>query len=196
MKPSSDFLFEIAYWFAVVLLMMTGSYLLIARFQIAPSAIEYLNKGGGELLVVWGILSFALIAYFIIRIIQIRRRRARIMSPGPRGPIWISPDALREFVHRTLEEELGLSEAQVKLRMKGAGVGIHVRTAIPLSETITDLGERIQECVKTQVESKIGVEVDNIEVYASNITAEALPPALPEEEYTPLEFPERDESDE
>lgn len=196
MKPSNDLLFEIAYWIALFFLVLTGSYFLFARFDVFPNAIAFINGGGWQLQLFWGLLTLLLAAYFVVRILQIRRRRGRIMSMGPRGPIWISPDALREFVYRTLEEELGLADAHIKLQMNGDGVGIQVRTSVPLSETITDLGSKIQECVKTQVETKIGVVVNSIEVYASNITADALPPAEPEEEYTPLDFPERDERDE
>ena len=148
----------------------------------------------------WGLLSLVVMSYLVKRLIRHYRSRARISSPGPRGPIWISPFALKDFVLKTLEEHMGLTEAKVQLEMDKDGVAIRIRTSIPLSQTITELGHEIQEHIKTQVEKHIGVQVERVEVFASSISADQT--SVVEEvqeqetgEYTPLEFPERERNE-
>ncbi len=196
MKPINDILAEIGNWLALLILFVSGLYFLLDGFgYLAPQIVNFLdlNRLGRGLLIAWGILSLLISVYFIRNIVIQHRARGRIMSAGPRGPIWISPIAVRDFILKTVEEQHGLEHARVKIFMKTEGIAVRVKGSVPLSEPLTDMGERIQEDVKSQVENRIGIRVQSVEVDARSITTtEYSSPAKSREEYTPLEIPERE----
>ena len=198
MKPINDILAEIGNWLALLVLMISGLYFLLDGFGVlAQQIVLFLDRSDGLghwLVVLWGALSILLGIYFVRNIIILHRARGRIMSAGPRGPIWISPIAVRDFILKTVQEQHGLERARVFIHMRNEGIAVRVKGSVPLSEPLTDMGERIQEDVKSQVESRIGIRVQSVEVDARNITTTEFssPARSRDEEYTPLEIPDRD----
>lgn len=212
MNRISVIILEIGYWLASLALLAIGFLFLATRFGWWIDELNAFFQGSrGEIaLIVLGSVAIAIALTFLGRGFAIASRaRAGIRNMGPRGPIWISLDAIREFISRSLKEELGLSDARVSLRAAGEGLMVQVRTSLPLHENVTELGERIQEQVKVRVEERIGVSVEQVEVFAQNIRAQtpavpqhAPPPAsIPavqreEETYTPIELSRRESESE
>lgn len=215
MNRISVIILEIGYWLASLALLAIGFLFFAARFGWWTEELSAFSQGSrGEIaLLVLGSISIALALAFLVRGFAVASRaRTGIRKVGPRGPIWISLDAIREFITRSLKEELGLSDARVSLRTAGEGLVAQVRTSLPLHENVAELGERIQDHVKARVEGRIGVTVEQVEVLTHSIRAQTpaagdrgLPPAsstvaaptaptAPRDEgaYTPIELSRRD----
>jgi uncharacterized alkaline shock family protein YloU len=208
MNRISVLILEIGYWLASVALLAIGFLFFATRFGWWIEELSAFFQGSrGEIaLIVLGSISIVLALGFFVRGFAVASRaRTGIRKVGPRGPIWISLDAIREFITRSLKEELGLSDARVSLRAAGEGLVVQVRTSLPLHENVTELGERIQDHVKDRVEERIGVTVEQVEVFTQNIRAQtpaaahrAPPPAsIPaaqreEGAYTPIELSRRE----
>jgi uncharacterized alkaline shock family protein YloU len=187
-----DYLIELGYGLAFLLLVIVGLFFLALSFGWFAEELEaFLNMRGQELFGALAAFSLMLALYFLRRVIVAQHLRSRVMRMGPQGPIWVSLEAIRGFVLKALEEELGVHRARVSLKSRGKGLIVGVRTSLPLDVNVTELGERIQEHVKSRIESRIGVSVERVEVFARSISAEA--PAAPSPgEYTPIELSERD----
>jgi len=138
----------------------------------------FLQGPGKETLTVWAGLSFLLALYFLTRgVLAARGAEPRVMSAGPRGPIWISQGAIRDFILQSLREELGFAHAAVSLRQGRDGIVVQVRTPLPLHQSVTELGAKIQEHVKARVEERIGVTVERVEVLARSVQSASAAPA-------------------
>jgi uncharacterized alkaline shock family protein YloU len=197
MRSFNDALAEIGHWLGFFFVLITGIYFLLSRFGwLEASVVNFLNGPGKEIYIAWVVFSLLLAVFFIRRLVILYQLKARIMTVGSRGPIWISPSAVRDFILKTLEEQLGLTNARVTLQMKGnKGIAVKIRASVPLTKPLTDLGERIQEIVKSNLEGRIGIKVENVEVFARSITttyAGKSAPSEDAEEYTPLEIPNRE----
>ncbi|GEM_PF-3100784 len=171
MRRSSVFLAEVFHGLAFLVLVLTGLYLLAVRFErLPPRVAEFLQGPGRETFTVWAGLSFLLALYFLVRGVWVARgAEPRVMSAGPRGPIWISQSAIREFILQSLREEMGFAHASVSLRQGRDGIVVHVRTPLPLHQSVTELGAKIQDHVKARVEERIGVTVERVEVLARSV---------------------------
>jgi len=178
MKRSGDYLIELGYMLAFLFSVLIGFLFFASRFEWFSEELSGIFSGWGSwLLPLLGASSLLLALYFLRRIIVAQNLRSRVMRMGPQGPIWVSLEAIRGFVLKDLEEGLGVRGARVSLRPQGKGLAIGVRTSLPLDVNITELGERIQEHVKSRIESRIGVSVERVEVFARSISTEA--PATP-----------------
>ena len=177
MRRSSVFLAEVFHGLAFLVLLLSGLYFLAIRLEgLPPGVAEFLQGPGRETLTVWAGLSFLLALYFLTRgVLAARGAEPRVMSAGPRGPIWISQSAIREFILQSLREEMGFANASVSLRQGRDGIVVHVRTPLPLDQSVTELGAKIQEHVKTRVEERIGVTVERVEVLAKSVQATPSP---------------------
>jgi uncharacterized alkaline shock family protein YloU len=178
MRRFKALLAELLYGLAFLWTLALGLYLIgrvlgapiqVFRLETEPLYLRDVIVGGGLLLIA---------LYFLVRVIQTERRaKARIRGQGPQGPIWISLDAVREFIESVLQDELNLREARVLLRTSGKGLIVQVHTALPLGESIPRLAERVQTRVKARVEERIGVAVQRVEVLARGIQGEGAPPS-------------------
>ncbi len=187
MRRFRALLAELLYGLAFLWTLALGLYLIgrvlgapiqAFRLETEPPYLRDVIVGGGLLLIA---------LYFLVRIIQTERRsKARIRGQGPQGPIWISLDAVREFIQSVLRDELNLREARVLLRTSGKGLIVQVHTALPLGESIPRLAERVQTRVKARVEERIGVAVQRVEVLARGIQGKTQP-LRPAEEAPPAE---------
>lgn len=177
MRRSSVFLAEVFHGLAFLVIILSGLYFLAVRFEgLPPRVAEFLQGPGRETLTVWAGLSFLLALYFLVRGVLVgRSAEPRVMSAGPRGPIWISQSAIREFILQSLQEEMGFSHASVSLRSGRDGIVVQVRTTLPLHQSVTELGAKIQEHVKARVEERIGVTVERVEVLAKSVQATPSP---------------------
>ncbi len=177
MRRSSVFLAEVFHGLAFLVLVLSGLYFLSVRFGGLPLPVaEFLEGPGREVYTVWAGFSFLLALYFLARgILVVRGAEPRVMSAGPRGPIWISQGAIRDFVLQALREELGLVHASVSLKQGRDGIVVRVRTPLPLDRSVTELGAKVQEHVKARVEERIGVTVERVEVLAKSVQAAPSP---------------------
>lgn len=177
MKRSSVFLAEVFHGLAFLVLVLSGLYFLAVRWEgLPPRVAEFLQGPGREMWTVWAGLSFLLALYFLVRGVLVGRgAEPRVMSAGPRGPIWISQGAIREFILQSLREEMGFAHASVSLRQGRDGIVVHVRTPLPLHQSVTELGAKIQDHVKARVEERIGVTVERVEVLAKSVQAAPSP---------------------
>lgn len=181
MRRSSVFLAEVFHGLAFLVMVLSGLYFLSVRFGWLPADVEgFLQGPGKETLTVWAGLSFLLALYFLTRgVLAARGADPRVMSAGPRGPIWISQGAIRDFILQSLREELGFAHAAVSLRQGRDGIVVQVRTPLPLHQSVTELGAKIQEHVKTRVEERIGVTVERVEVLAKSVQSASTPTPTP-----------------
>lgn len=195
MRRFRDVLIELGYGLAFLWTLAVGVALIGTRFDFVLVRLETEPPYLRDVIVGAGLIVIAL--YFLLMEIRAERRaRASLQAQGPEGPIWVSLVAVRGFIRRLLEEELGLSDARVLLRTRGEELVVQVRTSLPLDVNVTELGERIQEHIKSRVESRIGVSVERVEIFAQNISVgkETPPASAPaSEEYTPIELSERDQ---
>jgi len=197
MRGLKDVLIELGYGLAFLWTLAVGVALIGSRSDFALFRLETEPPYLQDVIVGGGLVVIAF--YFLLAGIRAgQRARARLQAQGPEGPIWVSLVAVQGFIRRLLEEELGLSDARVLLRTRGEGLIVQVRTSLPLDVNVTELGERIQEHIKSRVESRIGVAVERVEIFAKDIsTGKEAPPApsSPPEEYTPIELSERDQDE-
>ena len=179
MRRSSVFFAEVFHGLAFLVMVLSGLYFLSVRFGWLPSRVEgFLQGPGKETLTVWAGLSFLLALYFLTRgVLAAREAEPRVMSAGPRGPIWISQGAIRDFILQALREEMGFADASVSLKQGRDGIVVQVRTPLPLHQSVTELGAKIQEHVKARVEERIGVTVERVEVLAKSVQSASAAPA-------------------
>lgn len=168
---------ELGYGLSLLLAGVAGAYFLLTYFERLPlqTQIPYLDLAVGILL-----LLFAL--HFLWRLLIARRIKARIMTMGTHGPIWISPVAIRDFLLRLLREEFGIRRATVSLRAMGEGIAVEVRASLPSGGSIADLGERIQDRIRSRIEDRVGVDVQRVEVYTRGIDSSAASGVSSQEE--------------
>jgi len=194
MKQPSEVLKEVTYWLAFAYLLFNGIFFLLLGSGLLSGNLIGLDLREGAynyVYLAWGVFSLVVMSYIVRRLLRHYKAQTRISSPGPQGTIWISPFALKDYVLKSLDEKLNLKDAKVTLDMDHEGVGIQIRTAIPLSKKITEMGKEIQDMIKRDVESHIGVHVQKVEIFAASISASETE-FEESEEYTPIEFPERD----
>lgn len=178
MRRFKALLVELLYVIAFLWVLSLGLYFVSQPLNVPVKLFELETKPPylREVIIGGGLLLIAL--YFLVRMVQTERRsKARLQGRGPQGPIWISLDAVREFIGSVLRDELSLREVRVLLRTSSKGLIVQIHTALPLGESIPRFAERVQTRVKARVEERIGVKVERVEVLARGIQAEGAPPA-------------------
>lgn len=169
-----SYFLEFCAWVAMLLLLGLGGVMvavLAGRIQPPEQIIAVLLQRRAASSVV-AVILIIIAFYFGGLIVQAHRQRQLITHAGARGAIRISPQAVRDFVVRVLEEELDLPDCRVRLR---PGVGsegaltILVRIPLPLGQNIIEVGERMQDLLKARVEERIGIAVVSVEVIAAGM---------------------------
>lgn len=172
MRRLSAYLIEFCYWVAFLLLLgLAGVLVSLLTKALKLESLDVLIQLPVVVAIVAGILLI-LAVYFGLLIIRTRQQRKSITHVGTRGSIRISPGAVREFISRVLEEELGLSKCRIRLKAGSraeAPLVVFVRTSLPLEQNVLEAGERIQELIKKRVEEHIGIPVERVEVFTSSI---------------------------
>lgn len=171
MRREGGPLIGLGHGLALVLTAAMGALFLLVYFErisLEETGIPYLE-------LILAAVSLLVALYFLGRLLTLSRARPRIMSMGSIGPIWVAPEAVRDFILKVLEEELDIRDARVSLRPRGEGIGVEVQTSLPLEVNIAELGERIQERVRTRVEERVGVTVEQVEVFARSIRSAPAP---------------------
>ncbi|OGF53853.1 MAG: hypothetical protein A2Z21_10425 [Candidatus Fraserbacteria bacterium RBG_16_55_9] len=171
MKRWASYLFEFCSWVAMLLLLgVAGVLFALLQGQIQSSVIQERPVPG----YIVGVLFVFMAIYFAVLIVRAHRQRRLITHVGVRGAIRISPQAVRDFIVRVLEEELGLPDCRVRLKPtsgKEGALAVLVRAPLPLGQNILEVGQHVQETLKARVEERIGIPVEYVEVFTSSISA-------------------------
>ncbi len=169
-----SYFLEFCAWVAMLLLLGLAGVIvavLSGRIQAPEQIIDALLQRRAASSVV-AIILIMIAFYFGGLIVRAHRQRRLITHAGARGAIRISPQAVRDFVMRVLEEELDLPDCRVRLKPAGEKEGalsILVRIPLPLGQSIIEVGERMQDLLKARVEERIGIAVDSVEVIAAGM---------------------------
>lgn len=182
MKRSQEYIVEIGYWIALIFL-LGGSAILFA-ILVGAIGFDYLAQISMKL---WGaVLTYALASFFLLLglyfmglILRTHRRRSRFAKEGPRGQIQVSPFAIKEFIAEILKREIGLSRFRIGLDHVDDGVKIRVSVSLAMSHNVVEVGKRVQELLKERVEERIGVKVNEVELFTESI-GQATPSKPPE----------------
>lgn len=141
---------------------------------------------------VLGAVALAAAVFFIARVIEMTRARTPIQTMGSGAPISVSPEAVRRLVREALNETVDIDDARIQIRSSGDGLRISVRFSLPPDQRIPEIGERIQADVRSRVEDRIGVTVDQVDVTAQAFTVASAKPTPAESETArePTDLPE------
>jgi hypothetical protein len=182
MRRWVSYAMELCCWGAMLLLLglAAGIFALLGG-GIQPADIRAILVDRPALGYLLAVLWVGMALYFAGLVIGIRRRRALITHMGARGAIRISPRAVRDFIARVLEEELDLPDCRVRLRPAAGKEGaliVLVQAPLPLGQNVIEVGEHVQELLKARVEERIGIVVDQVEVFTSGLhpSKEGAPP--------------------
>lgn len=139
-----------------------------------------------------GAAALAAAVYFIARVAEMARAQTPIQTMGSGGPISVSRGAVRSLVHDILDESFDIDDARVKIGASRDGLRISVRFSLPADQRIPEIGERIQADLRGQVEDRIGVTVDQVDVTAQAFKAASSKPepADPKTAKEPTDLPE------
>jgi len=183
MRRLESYLAEIGYWLALVFL-WAGAGTLFATL-VGTMGFNDLERMSARL---WGtgvIYAFAAAflltgLYFLVLILRAHIQRGRLVKEGPGGQIQISPWAIKDLVREILKQEVGLPRFRVRLARAPEGLKIRVSADLGGTQSVVQVGEKIQRLLKERVEERIGVGVAEVEVFTRAIgvvrQAQAEPP--------------------
>ncbi len=113
-----------------------------------------------------GVVALGAAVYFLIRVAETARSQAPIRTMGAGGPISVSSEAVRSMVRDVLTDTFGIDDARVRIRSSTQGLRISLRFSLPPDQRVPDVGERIQTDVRSRIEDRVGVSVDEVDVTA------------------------------
>ncbi len=178
MRNLSGYLLETGFWVAAISLVAVACFLFLFSFEVIDilELKEFLATDIGDILAyVVGSIVFLSGLYYLGRIWDINKRRRRFVKEGEKGEIHVSPYAIRDFVEKILANEEGLSRFRVSLAHDGEGVKIKVRANVRMGQNTYQLSRRLQKLLAEEVESGIGVEVSDVEIYTRSIGGSRTP---------------------
>lgn len=124
---------------------------------------------GSILVILVGVSMLLVAAHFLIALADERLNASLFHHDGDFGRIDLAPAAIREFIAGILRQDIGLEQFRISLRHSVKGVGITVRTTLAPEQRVTDVGERIQRELASQIADRTGVEVTDVTVMVRNI---------------------------
>jgi len=171
-------LVEVCSWIAFLLLLGIAAVLvgLLSGRISQDDATRILLVDRRPIGYILAVLLIAIALYFGTLIVRAHRQRRLITHRGTHGAIRISPQAVRDFIVRALDEELGLPDCRVRLRPslgKEGALVVLVRAPLPLGQNVIEVGEHVQELLKARVEERIGIAVERVEVFTSGMRSSA-----------------------
>jgi len=122
------------------------------------------GPAGGALQIALGVGLLLVGSHFVRLLVAARASAMRLRHRSERGSIELANVALRQFVSDVLRRELGLSRFRVRLERGEGGLVVGVRIGLSSSDTVTDIGERIQRVIAERVSERVGVEVERVEI--------------------------------
>lgn len=157
---------EIGYGVGFLGAAIVGAVLILNAFdQISLDSMSRLVRA------VLGMVSLGAAVYFLVAVIQTVRIQSPIQTMGSGGPIWISPEAVRSLVRDILDESFDIDDARIGIRSASEGLRLSIRFSLPADQRIPELAERVQTDVRSGVEERIGVTVDQVDVTAQAFKA-------------------------
>lgn len=196
MRRLQDYLIEVGYWLAALYLLAgAGGLFWLVFVRPRPSGLDLswgLTLWGTVGLYVAGSLALLLGLYFLQQIWSAHLRRRRFRHEGAGGPIEVSPLAIRDFIEALLAQEGDLLRHRILLGHAREGIDVTVNARLRLGVPVVETAQRLQRLLKEQVESRIGVRVHRVTVYAQSIGGlrpKAKEPDKLEPESTPTPTP-------
>lgn len=174
MKHIQEYVIELGYWGATLFgLLLSAGFFAVLFGALSPQALSA-TLWGAVLFYIFGALSLFLAVYFLTLILRVRSRRRRIERETPRGRIQISPFAIQDFISALLVRE-AIPKFKVHLGRAAASNGIEVRlrVTLPLRQNVMETAEHLQELIRSEIEGRIGIRVDKVEVFAQSLSLEA-----------------------
>ena len=113
-----------------------------------------------------GAVALMVAVYFLVRVAETARSQAPIRTMGSGGPISVSPQAVRLMVDEVLAETFDIDDARVRIQSSREGLRIALRFSLPPDQRVPEIGERIQADVRSRIEDRVGVTVDEVDVTA------------------------------
>lgn len=128
------------------------------------------TRGGIAALYLGASLAVLLGLYFFLRLWDNMTKRRRFCREGEVGPIEVSPFAIKDFIQALLSQEQALDDSHVVLNHAADGtLDVVLTIALKLDAAVVETAERLQNLLKTEIEGRLGVQVNRITVYAERI---------------------------
>lgn len=118
----------------------------------------------------FGLLFSAAGIFYIFMTLTTLRRNQYIAFENPSGEVTISVAAVEDFVYRTAKDFVEVKELYPSIKAKNNGVSICIRAVFWSGANIPEVTEKMQNEVKRQVQSILGIEnIANVEIKVSKI---------------------------
>lgn len=172
MKHIQEYVIELGYWGAMLFGLLLSAGFFAVLFGALNAQALSATVWGAVLFYIFGAVSLFLAVYFITLILRLHSRRRRIERQTPRGRIQISPFAIQDFISALLTRE-AIPKFKVYLEKAQDGIEVRLRATLPLGKNVVETAERIQELIRTEIEGRIGIRVNKVEVFAQSLSLEA-----------------------
>ena len=136
------------------------------------SITPYLDQSPGTIFLILVGVALVLVALsFLVAGADERLNAGVFARDAEGGRIALTSFAVREFVSGILRDDLGLERFHVGLEHRRDGVAITVRITLSPDRRVTDVGERIQRVLASQVPERTGVAVSSVLILVRGIRA-------------------------
>lgn len=172
MNRVQEYVIELAYWGALLFLLASSAGFFAVLFGALNAQALSAAVWGAVLLYIFGAVSLFLAIYFATLILRAHSWRRRIERQTPRGRIQISPFAIQDFIAALLARE-AIPKFKVHLDKTQDGIEIKLRATLPLRKNVMETAEHIQELIRGEIEGRIGIRVNKVEIFAQSLSLEA-----------------------
>ncbi|MBE3577108.1 MAG: alkaline shock response membrane anchor protein AmaP [Limnochordales bacterium] len=137
---------------------------------VAETTTRWVIGAAGLLLLVLGV-------YFLTRATAGGSAEGSILleSPSQTGEVRVALRAVESLIYRTLRQERGVRESEVKLRHQAEGISVGVHLVVEPDISIPDLTRSLQRRIADYVQQTAGVPVTEVRVLVRNVSRSPRP---------------------
>lgn len=152
-----------------VLLFLAAALAVVGAGWFVPEVVlgESLRLAPLTVRIILGILALVFLVAAGVCAALARERRGlgrALRQSGPKGMVFISPEAVRQLAVGILAQELSAHPFRVRLHPKTNGLILKVFLRLPPGERVPELTERIQSLLSQEVTSRTGLDVQEVQI--------------------------------
>jgi hypothetical protein len=124
----------------------------------------------------WEVILFSLVLFFLsMRFLYLgvfpvsNRQQAGFVHEGELGQIKVSLSALEQIAEQVVAKERSVKRAKIGIEVSSGGAVFRVKVATNGQQNLVELGQNLQQAIRSQVEQVTEVMVRDVEIQFSAV---------------------------